>query len=390
MPVKFFALVWAMLWRSRARTILTLLSLVTAFLLLGLIQAANSLFAGEQINLSAPILITQARVSFTSPLPMRLVPQVEAVPGVASVSHSQFFGGIYQDDQRNFFPQFAVNPERWVRTFPECVLPPEQEQAFRTTRTGAIIGPALAQRFGWKVGDKVPLKSQIWPLKDGSRAWTFDIVGIFGSKVADSCARIGNMYLNYAYFDEARQFGNGAAGIIVVRIADPDQAERIGQAIDAMFENSPDETKTQTEKDFSLNFVRQIGNLKLILYSILGAVFFAILMLTGNTMLQAVQDRIPELAVLKTIGFTDGHVLGLVLSEALFLCVLGGLTGMLLSVATMSGLANAPGINFPPINANLQVWLFALGAMLVLSLAVGVWPALRAWRLSIVDALAGR
>ncbi len=179
--MKFFGLVWAMLWRSRARTWLTLASLVTAFLLLGLIQAANSLFSGEQINLSAPILITQARVSFTSPLPMRLLPQVEAVPGVASVSHSQFFGGIYQDDPRNFFPQFAVNPERWVRTFPECVLPPDQEQAWRTTRTGAIIGPQLAQRFGWKVGDKVPLKSQIWPLKDGSRAWTFDIVGIFGS-----------------------------------------------------------------------------------------------------------------------------------------------------------------------------------------------------------------
>ncbi|MGQ0586316.1 MAG: ABC transporter permease [Gammaproteobacteria bacterium] len=388
--MKFFGLVWAMLWRSRARTVLTLLSLVTAFLLLGLIQAANSLFSGEQINLSAPILITQARVSFTSPLPMRLIPQVEAVPGVASVSHSQFFGGIYQDNPQNFFPQFAVNPERWIRTFPECVLSSEQERAFRTTRTGAIIGPQLAQRFGWKVGDKIPLKSQIWPQKSGDRAWEFDVVGIFGSKVADSCARVGNMYVNYAYFDEARQFGNGMAGIIVVRIANPDDAQQVGNTIDAMFENSPDETKTQTERDFSLNFVRQIGNLKLILYSILGAVFFAILMLTGNTMLQAVQDRIPELAVLKTIGFTDGQVLGLVLGEALFLVVLGGLTGMLLSMGAMYVLANAPGINFPPMNANAQVWLFAAAAMVLLSLAVGLWPALRAWRLSIVDALAGR
>jgi putative ABC transport system permease protein len=198
------------------------------------------------------------------------------------------------------------------------------------------------------------------------------------------------MYVNYAYFDEARQFGNGGAGIIVVRIANPDQAEAIGQRIDAMFENSPDETKTQTEKEFSLNFLRQVGNLKLILYSILGAVFFAILMLTGNTMLQAVQDRIPELAVLKTIGFTDRQVLGLVLSESLFLCVLGGLTGMLLSMGAMWALANAPGIAFPPMNANAQVWLFAAGAMGLLSLAVGLWPALRAWRLSIVDALAGR
>jgi len=385
--MKFFSLVWAMLWRSRARTVLTLLSLVTAFLLLGLIQAANSLFSGQTINLSAPILITQARVSFTSPLPMRLLPQVEAVPGVASVSHSQFFGGIYQD-QRNFFPNFAVNPERWVRTFPECVLPPEQEQAWRTTRTGAIVGPQLAQRFGWKVGDKIPLVSQIFPLKDGSRAWAFDVVGIFGSKVEDSCARVGNMYINYAYFDEARLFGQGGAGIFVVRIKNPDDAATVGQTIDAMFENSPDETKTQTEKDFSLNFVRQIGNLKLILYSILGAVFFAILMLTGNTMSQAVQDRIPELAVLKTIGFTDGQVLGLVLGESLFLCVLGGLAGMLLSLAAMTVMSKLPG--FPPLAANLEVWIFAGASMVLLSVAVGVWPALRAWRLSIVDALAGR
>ncbi len=388
--MKFFGLIWAMLWRSRARTILTLLSLVTAFLLLGLLQATNSLFSGEQINLSAPILITQARVSFTSPLPMNLIPRVEAIPGVASVSHSQFFGGIYQDNPQNFFPQFAVNPERWIRTFPECVLPPDQEKAWRTTRTGAIIGPQLAQRFGWKVGDKVPLKSQIWPQKDGSRAWEFDVVGMFGSKIADSCARIGNMYINYTYFDEARQFGNGGAGIIVVRIANPDDAQQVGNAIDAMTENSQDETKTQTEKDFSLNFVRQLGNLKFIFYSIMIAVFFSILMLTGNTMLQAVQDRIPELAVMKTIGFTDGQVLGLVLSEALFLVVLGGVSGMLLSMGTMSALAKIPGIAFPPINANLQVWLFAGATMVVLSVAVGAWPAWRAWRLSIVDALAGR
>ena len=385
--MRFFPLVWAMLWRSRARTVLTLLSLVTAFLLLGLIQAANALFEGGSINLSAPILITQARVSFTSPLPMRLLPRLEAVPGVASVSHSQFFGGIYQDP-KNFFPQFAVNPERWIRTFPECVLPPAQEQAWRGTRTGAIAGSQLAQRFGWKVGDKIPLVSQIWPQKDGTRAWTFDLVGIFGDKVKDSCARVGNMYLNYFYVDEARQYGQGGAGIFVVRIQDPEQAGPIGQVIDGMFENSPDETKTQTEKDFSLNFLRQIGNLKLILYSILGAVFFAILMLTGNTMSQAVQDRIPELAVLKIIGFTDRQVLALVLSESLFLCVLGGMAGMLLSVGAMGVLGKLP--NFPPMSANLEVWLFAAVSMVLLSLLVGVWPAVRASRLSIVDALAGR
>jgi putative ABC transport system permease protein len=386
--VRFFPLIWAMLWRSRARTILTLLSLITAFLLLGLIQAANALFEGGTVNLSAPILITQARVSFTSPLPMRLLPRLEAVPGVESVSHSQFFGGIYKEPQ-NFFPQFAVNPERWLRTFPECVLSPEHQAAWLGSRTAVIAGQTLVDRFGWKVGDTIPLLSQIWAKKDGSRAWEFQLAGIFRDKVEGSCARQGNMYIRYDYFDEARLFGHGAAGIFVVRIKDPEQAGPIGQVIDAMFENSPDETKTQTEKDFSLNFLRQVGNLKLILYSILGAVFFAILMLTGNTMSQAVQDRIPELAVLKTIGFRDGQVLALVLVESLLLCVLGGLAGMLLALGAMGVIAKLP-IGFPAMNADAGVWLFAAGSAIALGLIVGLVPAWRASRLSIVDALAGR
>ena len=386
--MRFLSLIWAMLWRSRVRTILTLLSLVTAFLLLGLIQAANALFQGGTINLSAPILITQARVSFTSPLPMRLLPQIEAVPGVESVSHSQFFGGIYQEP-RNFFPQFAVNPERWIRTFPECVLPAEHQAAWLGSRTGVIAGRELVERFGWKLGDTIPLLSQIWPQKDGSRAWQFQLAGIFDHKAEGSCARQGNMYLRYDYLDEARQFGQGAAGLFVVRIKDPEQAGPIGQVIDAMFENSPDETKTQSEKDFSLNFLRQVGNLKLILYSILGAVFFAILMLTGNTMSQAVQDRIPELAVLKTIGFRDGQVLALVLAESLLMCVLGGLAGMLLALVAMNVLDRMP-IGFPTMTADAGVWLFAAGSAVGLGLIVGLVPAWRAWRLSIVDALAGR
>jgi putative ABC transport system permease protein len=382
------ALVWAMLWRSRVRTVLTLLSLVTAFLLLGLIQAANALFAGSNVNLSAPILITQARVSFTSPLPMRFLPQLEAIAGVESVSHSQFFGGIYQDP-KNFFPQFAVDPERWIRTFPECRLPPGQQQAWLQSRTGVIAGRQLAERFGGKVGDPIPLTSQIWAKQDGSRAWEFQLAGIFDDASKDACPRQGNLYLRYDYFDEARGFGRGAAGLFVIRIQDPAQAEAIGQQIDAMFENSPDETKTQTEKEFALNFVRQLGNVKLILYSILGAVFFAILMLTGNTMSQAVQDRVPELAVLKTIGFSDGRVLALVLGESLFLCVLGGVAGLLLSMAAMEVLAALP-LNFPPMSANLDVWAFGVASMVLLGLVVGALPALRAGRLSIVDALAGR
>ena len=387
--MKFLPLIWASLWRKKARTILTLLSLITAFLLLGLLQAANSLFSGGTVNLNAPLLITQARVSFTNPLPLRLLPQIEAVPGVSAVSYSQFFGGIYQDP-KNFFPQFAVMPERWVNVFgKECLLDAAQLDAWKTSRTSAIVGRRLADRFGWKLGERIPLNSQIWPQKDGSRAWAFDLVGIYDDRTEDSCPRMGNMYIRYDYFDEARAYGQGLAGIYILRIQDPDRAQAITQQIDAMFENSPDETKTQTEKDFSLNFARQIGNLSLILNSILGAVFFTILMLTGNTMSQAVHERIPELAVLKTLGFTDGGVLRLVLAESLALCVLGGMLGMTLASATMGVLAKLP-LQFPPMKADLGVWLFAAGSMLGLALIVGLPPAVRAQRLNIVDALAGR
>lgn len=387
--MKFLPLVWAILWRKKARTILTLLSLVTAFLLLGLLQAANSLFSAGGINLNAPLLITQARVSFTNPLPLRLLPQLEAVPGVAAVSYSQFFGGIYQE-QKNFFPVFAVMPERWLNVFStECQLSPAQIEAWKTARTAAVIGRRLADRFGWNVGDRIPLISQIWPQKDGSRAYAFDVAGIFDDRGEGSCPRLGNMYIRYDYLDEARAYGQGGAGIFILRVSDPAQSERIASQVDAMFENSPDETKTQTEKEFSLNFARQIGNLSLILNSILGAVFFTILMLTGNTMSQAVHERIPELAVMKTIGFTDGGLLRLVLAESLFLCVLGGLLGMVLASVVMQVLSQLP-TAFPPMKVDLGVWLFAGGSMVALALVVGLPPALRARRLNIVDALAGR
>ncbi|MDE0856459.1 MAG: ABC transporter permease [Nevskia sp.] len=386
--MKYVPLLWATLWRRKARTIFTLLALTAAFMLLGLLQAAQSLFSGGSLNLNAPILIAQARVSFTNPLPMRLLPQLEALPEVAAVSHSQFFGGVYKDP-KNFFPQFAVNPERWRKVFQECRLPDAQYQAWTSSRTAAIAGRQLAERYGWKIGDRIPLTSQIWQHKDGSRAWTFDLAGIFDDVTADSCARKGNMYIRYDYFDDGRLNGQGGAGIFVLRIRDPNQAEAVERKVDALFENSPDETKTQTEKDFSLNFLRQIGNLGLILNLIVGAVFFSILLISGNTMSQAVRERIPELAVLKTIGFANSSVLTLVLAESYLLCLLGAIAGMLLALALMALLARLP-LSLPPLSADWRVWLFAAAAVAVLGLLVGILPAWRARTLSIVDALAVR
>ncbi|MDZ3824771.1 MAG: ABC transporter permease [Pseudoxanthomonas sp.] len=384
--MKYLHLVWSALLRRKTRTLFTLLSLTAAFLLLGLLQAMNSLVAGSADFLGADRLITQARISFTQPLPMRMLPQVESVPGVTRVAHSQFFGGVYQD-QRQGFPQFVVGPQRLLDVYPEWILPEEQRLAFVSTADGAIVGARLAERFGWKLGDIVPLTSFIWTRADGSRNWEWRIVGIFEGRDDEWRDRAQLMYLNYAQFDEARSPGaRGLAGIFIVQVADPGMAEEVAAAVDARFENSPDETKTQAEAEFQLGFLRQFGDIGFIMNAISGAVFFTILILTGFTMSQAVRERIPELAVLKCLGFTDRAVLWLVLAEALLLCALGALAGMLLASAVTGALPP----DFPPLRTDLRVWAFAGVSVLALAAAVGLPPALRAMRLRIVDALAGR
>ena len=386
MLLKYLPLVGSALLRKKTRTAFTLASLAMAFLLIGLLQAVNSVLAGGADFLGANRLITQAKTSFTQPLPMRLLPQIEAIPGVDFVSHSQFFGGVYQD-ARNFFPQFAVNPQRLFDTYPEWVLPDAQRRAFISTRDGAIAGKVLADKYGWKVGDIIPLNSFIWTKTDGTRAWEWRLVGIFDGRDEEWSKRAGLMYLNYAQFDEARVAGaRGLAGVFAVYVNDPMQSERIAAAIDKKFENSSDETKTQNEQEFQLGFLKQFGDIGFILNAISGAVFFTILILTGYTMSQAVRERIPELAVLKCLGFTDRIVLALVLAESLALCVLGALAGMALATII-------PPLVLPPeypVRINADAWLFVTVAVIVLATAVGLPPALRAMRLKIVDALAGR
>jgi putative ABC transport system permease protein len=383
---KYLPLVSGALLRRKTRTAFTLVSLATAFLLIGLLQAVNSVMSGGADFLGASRLITQAKTSFTQPLPMRQLEQVASVPGVQFVSHSQFFGGTYQDNS-GFFPQFAVNPQRLYDTYPEWVLPEAQRRAFISTQDGAIAGKLLADKYGWKVGDIIPLNSFIWTKTDGTRLWQWRLVGIFDGRDAEWSKRANLMYLNYAMFDESRVAGaRGLAGVWVVRVADPMQSERIAAAIDAKFENSSDETKTQSEQEFQLGFLKQLGNIGFILNAISGAVFFTILILTGYTMSQSVRERIPELAVLKCLGFTDRTVLGLVLAESLVLSLVGALAGMTLATIL-------PPLILPPefpIRASAGVWLFAGAAVLFLALAVGLPPALRAMRLRIVDALAGR
>lgn len=383
-----FRFVWASLWRKKTRALLTLLSLICAFLLFGLLQSLAVFFTAGADFVGASRLIVQSRVSFTDSLQMRLLPEIEATPGVKLVSHDQWFGGYVGENEQVF--TFASDPVRLRAAYPEWVMPDEQWRAFEQTRTGAIIGRVVADQRGWKVGDKLPLKSNIFPQQDGSMAWEFDIVGIYDGKDASWQSQTLGIYINHAYFDEANQFGRGIAGVYAVVLDDPDKANEVAQAIDARFANSPNETKTQSEKDFNKGFFKQIGDIGLIVSLILLAVFFTILILTGNTMAQAVRERIPELAVLKTLGFTDGKVTALVLAEALLLCLIGGVGGMLLAEFTMGGLAKAVPQFFGAMRADPRVWVQAFVAILALALAVGLPPALHAGRVRIVDALAGR
>ena len=383
--LKYAPLVLTALLRKKTRTVFTLLALWAAFLLIGLLQAVNSVLAGGADFLGANRLITQAKTSFTQPLPMRLLPQIEAVPGVERVSHSQFFGGVYQEP-RNFFPQFVVNPQRLRDTYPEWTMPEDQWRAFISTRDGTIVGKLLADKYGWKVGDIVPLNSFIWTKQDGTRVWEWRIVGIFSGRDQEWADRAGLMYLNYGQFDEGVVRGaRGLAGVFVVRVRDPLQSGSIAAQVDKKFENSRDETKTQSEQEFQLGFLKQLGDIGFIVNAISGAVFFTILILTGYTMSQAVRERVPELAVLKCLGFTDRTVLALVLADSLVLCLIGGLTGMLTATVVLD--------NLPPefpVSADVRVWLFAGAAVVVLAAVVGLPPAWHAMRIRIVDALAGR
>jgi putative ABC transport system permease protein len=384
--MKYLPLIWAALWRRKPRTIFTMLSILVAFLLYALLSAVNAAFnAGVEIA-GADRLITTGRYSLTQVLPFGHLQQAQSVPGVASVAGQSWFGGYYQKES-NFFPQFPTQIEPYLEMYPEIVLPEDQKQVMLTTRTGALIAKTLADRFGFKVGDRIPIIAGIWPLADGSNNWEFDLVGIFDTKNPKERSMYEMMLFHHEYFDEARQFGKGTIGWIVIRTEDPDRNEEIVDAVDKLFANSPNETRTQTERAFNQSFVKQMGDIGLILSSIIGAVFFTLLFLTGNTMMQSVRERIPELAVLKTLGYSDRGVLALVLAESLALCLIAALAGIALAGVLLPGIAaKLPG--FSGLTLKPAAFAGAMGLAALLALIVGLPPALRAMRLKIVDALA--
>jgi len=386
--VRYLPLLWAGLFRKKTRTVLTLLSIVVAFALFGLLQAVEVAFESGADAADAKRLLTTARYSIIEPLPMSYQRRIEQVPGVVGVAYADWFGAKYQNES-NAFPVFAVDPARYLDMYPEFTIDPGQRDIFARTRTGAVAGKRLADRFGWKVGQKLPISSEIHPKTDGSMNWEFDLVGIIDAEDPAVRGNTDMVLINVAYFDEARQIGRGKTGWYIVRVADSAQARSISATIDGLFTNSPDETKTQPEKEFAIGFAKQIGDIGALVTRILIAVFFTILILTGNTMAQSIRERIPELAILKTLGFSDGKVTALVLAEAVLLLVLGGSIGMGAAVAAMPALNGSTGGRFPPLFVGVETWLLAAAVAAVVALCIGLPPALRANRLKIIDALSG-
>jgi putative ABC transport system permease protein len=387
--MKYLHLIWAALFRRKTRTFLTLVSIVAAFLLFGMLDAVRTAFdSGSQSIAGVDRLVTSSRYSIIQPLPESLGSRIAAIPGVRDVGHANWFGGIYQDP-KNFVFSYAVSPN-YLDLYPEMHLPAGQRKAFDDNRTGAVIGVKLAQKYGWKVGDKVPLQSTIFPQKNGSKTWTFDIEGIFTVDKGAANGLDQLFMLHWKYFDEANAFGNGTVGWYVDRLADPALGDRVAHAIDALSANSDHETKTQTEQAFSASFAKQLGDIGLIVGSIMGAVFFTLILLTANTMAQAVRERTSELAVLKTIGFSSRSVLALVLAESVLLLLIGGVIGLGLAAVLAPAIGKGSGgmINLPPVGAGS--WAMGVGLMVLIGLVVGALPAWRAMRLNIVDALAGR
>jgi len=384
----YLPLLWAGLFRKKTRTVLTLLSVFVAFLLFGLMQAVTTAFESGADSADAKRLLTIARYSIIELLPLAHLRQIEQVPGVVGVAHAEWFGAKYQNES-NAFPVFAVDPGRYLDMYPEFLIAPAEREAFARTHAGAVAGVRLVQRYGWKVGQKLPISSEIHPRADGSLAWEFDLVGTIDAEDPAVRANTDVVLINVAHFDEARRLGKGRTGWYVVRIDDSSRARAIAADIDRRFQNSPDETKTQPEKEFAVGFAKQIGDLGALVTRILAAVFFTILIMTGNTMAQSVRERIPELAILKTLGFSDGKVTALVLAEALLLLALAGALGMLVAAGALPALNRAIGSRFPPLYVTAGTWIAGTGIVLALALAIGLPPALRARRLRIVDALAG-
>lgn len=383
--MKYFGLIWKNAWRKKVRTSLTVLSVLVAFLLFALLNAIGYAFRSGEDASSAERMVVLNKISLINPLPISYQARIASTPGVAAVTHASWFGGYYQDP-RNQFAQFPVVAKDYFALYPELIISAEQLEAFADNRIGMVVGRELAEKFGWKIGDRIPIQATIWTMADGGRTWEFELEGIF--RTDDPRGSSAYMLFNYDYFEEARAFGKGTAGWYILKIAPGANPVEVAEAVDAQFANSSNETETSTEAAFAASFAKQFGNIALIVQLILGAVFFTLLLVAGNTMSQSVRERIPELAVLKTVGFKDISVLGIVLSESILIIAIGGVLGLGIGWVLVQGAAQSMGASLPGIYLSPQAIMIAVGIMFGAGILAGLFPALKAMRLTIVEALA--
>ncbi len=380
--MKYLHLVWKNVWRRWFRTTFTVLSIFIAFILFGVLMTIrNSFTFGVEIaGLDRLVLIH--KVSLIMPLPLAYQNRIASVSGVEVVTNNTWFGGIYQDPS-NFFAQIVVEPEPFMRIYPEYELPPEQMQAWLADRQGAVVGRDLAERFGWRIGDRIPIQATIWQPRSGGSTWEFNIVGIYdGAPNVDKT----QFFFRHDYLQENSAQAEGSVGWYVVKIADPSQAQALASRFDEMFANSSAETKTTTERGFVEGFANQVGDIGAIMMAILSVVLFTILLVAANTMAQSVRERTSEVGVLKTLGFSGGTILTLVLAESLVLAIVGGSAGLLLAWLIVQG-GDPTGGLLPIFTLPTRDLVLGVALMIALGLTAGLPPAVAAMRLKITDAL---
>lgn len=380
--MKYLPLIWAGLMRKPARSAFTLLSVAVAFLLFGMLQGINAGYSAVIEAQHLDRLLTDPRVPGGAPMPAAAVAKIGKLPGVTSVCGRAAFFGYYQEPRNGLFA-LATDPADWFAVRPEFEIPAEQLAVLKGTRAGIAMTPALRDRLKLKLGDKVPVRSRI-ARRDGNPVWTFELVGIFDTP--DSPGQGQLALINYDYFDEARSTDIGTVDRIIVRIADPSRSAQTAAVIDRLFANSAHETRTQNEKELTESSIQQLGDIGFFTNAIISAVFFALLFVTGNTMVQSVRERIPEFAVLRTIGFPGVGVLAIVLAESTLLCVLAAGIGLAIAAALFPGLRDIIGLT----RLSWTVVIAGMGTAVLLALISALLPAWHVKRLRIVDALGAR
>lgn len=384
--MKYLALIWAGLWRRPTRTSLAMLSIVAAFVLFGLLQGVNE---GIKIGLGDSDnrrLWTVSRMSSVGSLPISLVDQIKAIQGVRAVADISFFGGYFQN-ARNALPAYATHIHTLAQVYPDLHISQAQVEAMSNVRTGAVVGRPLADKYHWKVGDRVPIGSTLWANTGGSSSWEFDIVGIFDPAPQYARTSLGKAFwINYDYWDQLRTNDPHRVHQFVIEITDPSQVAVISAEVDQLFKNSPQETLTRTENAAIQAQVQRLADINFIANAIVGAVMFTLLLLTGNIMMQSMRERIPELAVLKAVGFSSALVFGFILAESLLLNIFAAVAGMLLSVFAIRFIGAELGTGTLP----TIVVIAGIGIAAALALVSGLPAAIQAQRLSVVGALADR